>query len=89
MADVLELSQLKRLKEHKYSATGTSLMEPGMQVFWRWLVEQIPIWWAPNAITLIGLIINVTTALLLVYYSPDAKQEVINIFQNGCFVIIT
>ena len=76
MADVLTPGQLRRLTEHKYSAEGVSLVEPTMQHFWRWLVEQIPLWWAPNALTLVGLIVNVLTTLILVFYSPDAKQEV-------------
>ncbi|KAK2155793.1 hypothetical protein LSH36_231g03016 [Paralvinella palmiformis] len=75
MADVLTPGQLRRLTEHKYSAEGVSLVEPTMQHFWRWLVEQIPLWWAPNALTLVGLIVNVLTTLILVFYSPDAKQE--------------
>ena len=72
----LSSSQLKRLKEHKYSAHGTSVCEPWMQVFWRWLVEQIPKTWAPNTITLVGLLINISTTLILTFYSPDGKQEV-------------
>ena len=75
-AQYLSTGQLKRLKEHKYSATGTSICEPTMQVFWRWLVEQIPTTWAPNTITLVGLLINIFTTLILVFYSPDGQQEV-------------
>ena len=68
--------QLKRLKDHKYSAEGTSVIEPIMQVFWRWIVEKIPLWWAPNAMTLVGLIINIATTGILFIYSPDAISEV-------------
>ncbi|XP_064600331.1 choline/ethanolaminephosphotransferase 1-like [Liolophura sinensis] len=75
MSRVLSTAQLKRLNEHKYSAEGVSILEPLMQKFWRWLVEQIPTTWAPNTITSVGLIINVVTTLILVLYSPDAKQE--------------
>ena len=76
MGEVLSSGQLRRLTEHKYSAEGSSCIEPTMQIFWRWLVEQVPLWWAPNAITLVGLIVNVLTTLILVMYSPDARQEV-------------
>lgn len=69
-------TQLKKLKEHKYSATGTSLVEPYMQIFWRWLVEQIPTTWAPNTLTVVGLILNIATSTLLFMYSPDGKSEV-------------
>ena len=83
MTEVLTALQLRRLTEHKYSAGGTSLAEPFMQKFWKWLVEQIPLWWAPNAITLAGLLMNAVSTLILVYYSPDGKSEV------SSFVYIT
>ncbi|XP_064112274.1 choline/ethanolaminephosphotransferase 1-like isoform X4 [Macrobrachium nipponense] len=51
-------------------------MDPMMQKWWCWLVEQCPLTLAPNLITISGLLVNIATSLLLVYYSPDAKQEV-------------
>ena len=79
MAKILTLQQLHALSNHKYSSEGISITEPVLQVFWRWLVEQIPLWIAPNLITIVGLIINVGTSLLLMYYSPDAKTQVGNL----------
>ncbi|KAK7490768.1 hypothetical protein BaRGS_00017997 [Batillaria attramentaria] len=76
MARILSDSQLKRLSEHKYSAGGTSLLEPFLQPYWRWLVEQTPLWVAPNLLTIAGLIINIVSTLFLIYYSPDAKSEI-------------
>ncbi|KAL8589233.1 hypothetical protein ACOMHN_017034 [Nucella lapillus] len=73
---ILSETQLKRLYEHKYSAGGTSLLEPYLQPFWRWLVEQMPLWVAPNLLTIAGLIVNIVTTMVLIYYSPDAKSEV-------------
>ena len=70
--EVLSQPQLKRLKEHKYSAQGKSICEPVMQIFWCWLVEQIPRTLAPNAITLIGLAANIISALVLMCYCPTA-----------------
>ena len=75
--EVLTRSQLKRLAEHKYSVNGVSLLEPLLQPFWKWIVVKIPDWWAPNAMTLAGLVINVVTSVILVWYSPDGKGEVI------------
>ncbi|KAG7176380.1 Choline/ethanolaminephosphotransferase 1-like [Homarus americanus] len=69
-------AQLRRLDEHKYSCTSSSLMDPMMQKWWCWLVDQCSRTLAPNLITITGLLINIVTSLLLVYYSPDAKQEV-------------
>ena len=76
MAEILSQQQLKSLSKHKYSSEGTSITEPALQILWRWMVEQIPLWVAPNLITIVGLIINVGTSLLLMYYSPDAKTQV-------------
>lgn len=81
---ILTQTQLKKLMEHKYSAEGTSIIEPPMQIFWKWIVEQLPLWWAPNAITIVGLIVNVMTTLILAFYSPDCKQEVIVILFIFC-----
>lgn len=68
--------QLRRLEEHRYSCASCSLMDPMMQKWWCWLVEQCSMTLAPNLITITGLLINIVTSLLLVFYSPDAKQEV-------------
>ncbi|XP_038051111.1 cholinephosphotransferase 1-like isoform X2 [Patiria miniata] len=72
--DLLSQSQLKRLKEHKYSAEGTSLFDAPMQVFWRWLIEQIPKTVAPNTITIAGLALNILGAVILMLFSPTATE---------------
>lgn len=72
---VLNSLQLKRLSEHKYSCTSSSLVEPYLQPWWNWVVDCLPLWLAPNLITIAGLAINILTSLVLVYYNPDGKQE--------------
>ena len=76
MISVLSDVQLKRLAEHKYSVTCESVLDPCFQVYWRWLVEKLPLWLAPNTITVSGLFINVITSLILVWYCPQARGEV-------------
>lgn len=76
MEDSLSDARLQRLSLHKYKAEGCSVVEPFMQKFWLWLIEQVPLWWAPNAITLAGLIVNIVTTTILIYYCPDATQQV-------------
>jgi hypothetical protein len=68
--------QLRRLKEHRYSAESCSLLDPGLQVWWNWLVRQVPTWLAPNLITSLGLLVNILTSLILIYFSPDCRQPV-------------
>uniref|UniRef100_A0A8C9WRD7 Cholinephosphotransferase 1 n=3 Tax=Scleropages formosus TaxID=113540 RepID=A0A8C9WRD7_SCLFO len=71
----LSAPQLKRLREHRYSATGRSLLEPPCQVYWNWLVRHIPTWVAPNTLTVTGLLINMLTTVILVYFCPSATEE--------------
>lgn len=72
----LSPAQLKRLEEHKYSASGRSLFEPPCQIYWNWLVQQVPTWVAPNTLTIVGLLVNILSTVVLVYYCPTAKEEV-------------
>eukprot|EP00055_Hartaetosiga_balthica_P006789 m.22160 g.22160 ORF g.22160 m.22160 type:complete len:377 (-) comp5426_c0_seq1:87-1217(-) len=73
--NVLTDSQLERLKQHQYKSEGMSVLEPGMNVFWKWLVLQMPLWLAPNLITFVGLIINVGTCLILLYFNPMMSND--------------
>ncbi|XP_076630437.1 choline/ethanolaminephosphotransferase 1 bbc isoform X4 [Colletes latitarsis] len=72
---LLSPGQLKRLSEHKYNCTTNSLLDGLLQPWWDWLVSKVPLWLAPNLITVLGLIVNILTTLVLVYYSPDARTE--------------
>lgn len=74
---MLSPQQLKRLGDHKYSAQDSSFLDDlCMSKFWSWLVLKYPLWLAPNTITLIGFVCNITAVLLLMYFSPDGKQAV-------------
>lgn len=72
----LSAAQLRRLEEHRYSAAGVSVLEPPLQRYWAWLLQWVPLWLAPNSITLLGLAINLLTTLLLIAYCPTATEEV-------------
>ncbi|RXG59413.1 Cholinephosphotransferase 1 [Armadillidium vulgare] len=76
MGRQLSTDQLIRLEKHSYSCTNASLLDPIMQKLWCWLVNKCPMSLAPNLITITGLIINIITCLILIYYSPDAQHEV-------------
>ncbi|XP_067913025.1 choline/ethanolaminephosphotransferase 1-like isoform X1 [Heterodontus francisci] len=71
----LSRQQLKRLEEHRYRSAGASLLEPLMQVWWEWLVRRLPLWVAPNVITIIGLALNACTTLVLMLYCPTATEQ--------------
>uniref|UniRef100_A0A6M2DVT2 diacylglycerol cholinephosphotransferase n=1 Tax=Xenopsylla cheopis TaxID=163159 RepID=A0A6M2DVT2_XENCH len=72
---LLNAAQLKRLSDHKYSCSNISILDPWLQPWWCWLVARVPLWLAPNLITIVGLLVNIVTTLILVWYSPDAKIE--------------
>ncbi|XP_059490082.1 cholinephosphotransferase 1 isoform X1 [Neocloeon triangulifer] len=72
---ILSPAQLKRLSEHKYSCASESLIDPILQPYWNKLTSCLPLWLAPNLITVAGLIVNILTTLVLVWYCPDAKAE--------------
>ncbi|MBN3284968.1 CEPT1 ethanolaminephosphotransferase, partial [Polyodon spathula] len=86
----LSRHQLKRLDEHRYRSAGRSLLEPLMQCYWEWLVARVPVWIAPNLITIVGLVTNIFTTLVLVYYCPTATEQAMNsapeYIQIRCFV---
>lgn len=64
---LLSGAQLKKLSEHKYSCASISLLDPILQYWWNWLVARVPIWLAPNLITILGLLVNILTTLILVW----------------------
>ena len=76
MPPILSPTQLNNLLHHKYTSQGVSVLEPYLQPYWRWCVEQLPLWVAPNLITIVGLIINVLTSILAMIYSPDGTSTV-------------
>ncbi|XP_066253999.1 cholinephosphotransferase 1 isoform X2 [Euwallacea similis] len=72
---ILSESQLRKLGEHQYSCQSVSICDKILQPYWNWLVLRVPIWFAPNLLTIMGLLVNIITALILVAYSADARQE--------------
>ena len=84
---VLNSSQIQRLKEHQYSSEGTTLLDPYLQHFWKWLVELFPLWMAPNLITIVGLMINILTSVLLMIFSNGAVEKVRRFLRMNIFSI--
>uniref|UniRef100_A0AC34QXQ8 Choline/ethanolamine phosphotransferase n=1 Tax=Panagrolaimus sp. JU765 TaxID=591449 RepID=A0AC34QXQ8_9BILA len=73
---ILSNMQIQRLGDHKYSATDISwLDELCMKKFWEKCVVLCPMWLAPNLITLVGMLINLTTMLILSNYCWSAREE--------------
>ena len=47
-----------------------------IQVFWWQLARHIPLWVAPNAITFLGLLLNITMTIIVILYDHNLKGEV-------------
>ncbi|CAF1047269.1 unnamed protein product [Adineta ricciae] len=73
--NILTDLQITRLKEHKYASEGTTLLDPYMQIFWKWLVEYCPLWVAPNLITIVGLAVNIGASIFLMILTDGAKEQ--------------
>eukprot|EP00051_Salpingoeca_urceolata_P032994 m.18375 g.18375 ORF g.18375 m.18375 type:complete len:376 (-) comp5708_c0_seq1:308-1435(-) len=66
---------VQRLVAHKYKSSGQSLLDPALTGYWNFVVSLFPLWVAPNLITFVGLMINVITTVIMVYYNPTASDE--------------
>lgn len=68
-------AQLNNLKCHKYSATGSTLIDPFIQPFWRSVASKLPSNLAPNMITLIGLLFNVAGFTAIAMYAGGGATD--------------
>ncbi len=67
---------LKALKEYKYVSGGYSVMDKVMNHWWEFFVKLIPLWVAPNLITLVGLFINMSGSAVYMYYDMSFSEPV-------------
>lgn len=80
LPNLINEQQITRLKEHRYASEGTTLFDPYMQKFWKWLVEFCPLWIAPNLLTITGLIVNIGTSISLMILTDGANEQVNKFF---------
>ena len=52
----LSEDKLENIKNHKYVSGQYTALDMAMQPFWNGIVELLPMWMAPNMITLIGTV---------------------------------
>merc|ERR1712018_376851 len=72
---VLNRHQTQKLQQHKYNSVSLSVADAYLQPWWNFVVGLLPMWLAPNLITIIGLAINVFTSLVHLYFCPTATEE--------------
>eukprot|EP01119_Soliformovum_irregulare_P010450 TRINITY_DN2572_c0_g1_i2.p1 TRINITY_DN2572_c0_g1~~TRINITY_DN2572_c0_g1_i2.p1 ORF type:complete len:316 (-),score=78.95 TRINITY_DN2572_c0_g1_i2:127-1074(-) len=55
---------------YKYTGADKSIVAAKMQVWWNMAVNWLPLWMAPNLVTLLGFAFIIVSYLLSAYYSP-------------------
>ena len=73
---ILNCYQIEQLKRHKYASDNDSILDPYFQPWWNYVVTLVPLWVAPNLITITGLILNMLAAFALIHNCPSAKEEI-------------
>jgi phosphatidylglycerophosphate synthase len=66
--------ELSGLKNYKYNVVEDSIAEKLMNPFWNWAVRLLPMWMAPNLVTLIGLLIVVGSSMLFLPFDLEMKD---------------
>ncbi|KAF5839936.1 hypothetical protein DUNSADRAFT_18217 [Dunaliella salina] len=66
---------LEGLKEYKYKPGGYTILDVIHNPLWEWLTLQLPMWLAPNLITLIGLIGIMLSYIASALYFPDFTDD--------------
>lgn len=68
---------LENLLKHKYQTTGYTFVDTHvMNPFWEAFVRLLPIWLAPNLITVIGLICMFLSYAVMVVYDSTFTQQI-------------
>jgi ethanolaminephosphotransferase len=73
--DYLSKRMLKGLSTYKYTSSGLTWLDHVHNPMWNWLVDKLPMWLAPNLITLSGTILIIAAHRLLIAYAPELDGQ--------------
>ena len=86
---ILGGSALRALKHHKYVSGGyTPLDHLFYKVWWDPALSLIPLWMAPNLITLVGFIFALSACIFVLAYNPSLGpngETVLTTYTGACF----
>lgn len=86
----LRESDLKSLDVYKYHGADYTPVEKFLNPFWSWFASLFPDWMAPNMITFIGLILNISAAVLVIANDPTLESKAPNwTYLVAAFALIT
>lgn len=74
--DFITQEGLTTIKNHKYKSGGYSIIDNLINPFWEFVVKLMPETLAPNAITLIGVVINFAMYGFMFYYDRTLAEDV-------------
>mmetsp|Transcript_21242 Transcript_21242/g.67232 ORF Transcript_21242/g.67232 Transcript_21242/m.67232 type:complete len:395 (-) Transcript_21242:510-1694(-) len=72
---VLSKRALKGLAAYEYHSGDYTWLDNAHQPFWNGVAERLPLWLAPNLVTLIGTSTLVLSYLITLCYSPTLTEE--------------
>ncbi|CAH7670949.1 CDP-alcohol phosphatidyltransferase-domain-containing protein [Phakopsora pachyrhizi] len=72
----LDDNHLSKLKDYKYRSIDLSFITKYiLKHWWEFVTSQMPIWLAPNLITLIGLLFIIVNLITVIIYDSDLKTD--------------
>ena len=75
MPKYLHEQDLKSLDTYVYHGADYTLIEKLLNPFWTWFASFFPDSMAPNMITLIGLVINLSASITVLYHDPTLEGK--------------
>ena len=71
---MLSSAGLSRIRAHAYVAGATTSLDAALRPWWRAVAAALPVWLAPNAVTLLGTAALVLSATLLTALSAGGAS---------------
>lgn len=71
---VLSVRERANIATYEYKSGRYTVIDAGLNVFWNFVAEQLPMWLAPNLVTLTGLVLNFLSTAALVYHAPHLVE---------------
>ena len=73
----LDARQVAILRKHQYRSGGKSVLELAFfDWFWTVLVESVPVWLAPNVLTLLGIGLLALPCAAVLWFCPTGTENV-------------